>query len=202
MIPRQFDYTLKTVIVGDSGVGKTCILVRFIRDVFDDCSQPTLGVDFLSKIVETQKGHHIELQIWDTAGQELFRSVTRGYYRGCAIAFLVFDLTNHNSFVSLERWYQDIKDIAPPKVLPVLIGNKADLSDSINVSEEEAKQFAIDHNMLYFTSSAKTGFGVSNAIISCVEKIDQVFDPSQFVAHSENIIYETEEKKNSDKSCC
>ena len=202
MISRKFDYTIKTVIVGDSGVGKTCFLVRFIRDIFDDCSQPTLGVDFLSKIVETKQGRRVELQIWDTAGQELFRSVTRGYYRGCAIAFLVFDLTNHNSFKNIERWLSDVKDVAPPKVIPVLIGNKEDLSTENSVSREEAEKFAAEHQMKYFTASAKTGTGVSEAILSSVEKIDQSADPAVFSNQNENIIFEGEDDKAKDSSCC
>jgi len=202
MISRKFDYTIKTVIVGDSSVGKTCFFVRFIRDVFDDFSQPTLGVDFLSKIVETKEGRRVELQIWDTAGQELFRSVTRGYYRGCAIAFLVFDITNHSSFKSIERWLSDVKEVAPPNVIPVLIGNKEDLSSSIAVTAEEAQKFASEHQMKYFTASAKTGAGVSEAILSAVEAIDQSADPALFSNQNDNIIFENDEEKPKESSCC
>ena len=98
MQTRNFDFSVKTVVVGDSGVGKTCILLRFIRDKFEETAQPTLGVEFMTKIVETKK-HRIELQLWDTAGQELFRAVTKGYYRGSAGAFLVFDITSDRKSV-------------------------------------------------------------------------------------------------------
>ena len=201
MIGKKFDYTIKTVVVGDSGVGKTCLLVRFIRDFFNDSTQPTLGVDFLSKIVDTSRGRHVELQLWDTAGQELFRSVTRGYYRGSVIGFLIFDLTNKNSFENIEHWLKDIKEVAPPKIITVLIGNKKDLEDKICVSEEEAQNFAKAHGMLYFSTSAKTGENVSKAFISCVEDIDQNTDSSTFAtSKNENIVFEDIKEEKS--GCC
>lgn len=197
MMARKFDYTLKTVIVGDSGVGKTCLLVRFIRNLFDDCSQPTLGVDFLSKIVETKQGRRVELQLWDTAGQELFRSVTRGYYRGSSIAFLVFDLTSRTSFESLVSWYNDIKDVAPPNVIVVLIGNKLDITEKQTVSLEEANDFAQQHHMKFFATSAKTGENVSESILSSVEDIDQHSSAAAVAQQQkvDTIIFDDEPKK-------
>ena len=199
---RKFDYTIKTVIVGDSGVGKTCLLVRFIRDFFDDCSQPTLGVDFLSKIVETSQGRRVELQLWDTAGQELFRSVTRGYYRGSSIAFIIFDLTSRMSFQNIERWYDDIKEIAPPNVVTVLIGNKNDMTDNITITSEEATNFAESHHMKFFAVSAKTGENVSNAFLSSVELYDQHTDPSLHSgSKSDTIIFDDDPPPSSGCRC-
>ena len=156
MLGRKFDYSLKVIVVGDSGVGKTCLLVRYIRNLFDEESQPTLGVEFMTKIVTTEK-HKIQLQLWDTAGQELFRSVTRGYYRGSAGAFLVFDITNRDTFDNIGRWLQDIKDVARSDVVTLLIGNKSDKADQRQVSTEEAQDFAKKNSMQYFETSAKTG---------------------------------------------
>ena len=149
MLGHKFDYSLKIVVVGDSGVGKTCLLLRFVRDQWEGETQPTLGVEFLTKVVETEE-HHIQLQLWDTAGQELFRSVTRGYYRGAAGALIVFDLTSRDSFNSVERWYQDLKEVASADVITALIGNKSDLEDKRDVSKEEAQQYADEHGMKYF----------------------------------------------------
>lgn len=172
MIGRKFDFSLKVVVVGDSGVGKTCLLLRYVRDVFDPDTQPTLGVEFLTKIIETDK-RKIQLQLWDTAGQELFRSVTRGYYRGSAGAFLVFDLTNHDSFEHINRWLTDVKDVARDDVVTILIGNKADLSDKRDVTREEAEAFAQMNKMAYFETSAKTGEQIADAIAACVQVIEQ-----------------------------
>lgn len=201
MKSRKFDYTIKSIIVGDSGVGKTCLLARFIRDFFNESTQPTLGVDFLSKIVETKNHRHVEIQLWDTAGQELFRSVTRGYYRGSQIGLLIFDLTSQTSFESINHWLEDVKQVAPPNIVLVLIGNKNDLTNNITVSEKEAQDFAIQHNMKYFSVSAKTGLNVSEAFLSSIEAVDEKTDNSTISAsRSENIVFEDE--KNEKGGCC
>jgi small GTP-binding protein len=191
MIGRKFDFSLKLVIVGDSGVGKTCILLRYVRNVFDPDTQTTLGVEFMTKIVETEK-HRIQLQLWDTAGQELFRSVTRGYYRGAAGAFVVFDLTNHETFDHITRWLCDVREVARSDVVSLLIGNKLDLEERRDVTREEAEKVAQANKMLYFETSAKTGQQLAeaiNAIIAVIEKYvaDGAYDvtstpgPQQFL---------------------
>jgi small GTP-binding protein len=172
MIGRKFDFSLKVVVVGDSCVGKTCLLLRYVRDVYDSETQPTLGVEFMTKILETEK-HRIQLQLWDTAGQELFRSVTRGYYRGSAGAILVFDLTNHDSFDHIGRWLHDVKEVARSDVVTILLGNKVDLADKRDVTTEDAQKFARENNMSYFETSAKTGAQIAEAINACVEVIEK-----------------------------
>jgi small GTP-binding protein len=172
MIGRKLDFSLKIVVVGDSCVGKTCLLFRYVRDVYDPNTESTLGVEFMTKIVETEK-HRIQLQLWDTAGQELFRSVTRGYYRGSAGAFLVFDLTNHDTFDHVGRWLHDVKEVARMDVVTVLLGNKADLTNQRDVTREEAEAFAQANKMKYFETSAKTGGGIAEAINACVEVIEK-----------------------------
>jgi small GTP-binding protein len=179
MLGRKFDYSLKVVVVGDSGVGKTCFLIRFVRDMFDEESQPTLGVEFLTKIVVTER-HRIQLQLWDTAGQELFRSVTRGYYRGSAGALLVFDLTSRDSFENIGRWLQDIRDVARADVVALLIGNKADKADERVVTTEEATEFAKSHQIQYFETSAKTGANVAAAVEACVAVIEKNVDDGAY----------------------
>jgi small GTP-binding protein len=171
-IQRKFDYSLKLVIVGDSGVGKSCFLGRFVHNTYEPEAQPTLGVEFLTKIVTTAT-HLIQLQMWDTAGQELFRSVTRGYYRGSAAALLLFDLTNRDSFENIKKWLQDVHDVARSDVVTLLIGNKSDLVDRRLVTFDEAQSFASLSSMQYFETSAKTGVNVSEsveAIVAILEK--------------------------------
>ena len=194
MLGRKFDYSLKVIVVGDSGVGKTCLLVRYIRNLFDEESQPTLGVEFMTKIVTTEK-HKIQLQLWDTAGQELFRSVTRGYYRGSAGAFLVFDITNRDTFDNIGRWLQDIKDVARSDVVTLLIGNKSDKADQRQVSTEEAQEFAKKNSMQYFETSAKTGSNISESIDACVAIIEQNVDDGAYeiTPASDNIDFPQEQ---------
>lgn len=199
MIGRKFDYSLKVVAVGESGVGKTCLLIRFVRDQFDDNSQSTLGVEFMSKIIQTEK-NRIQLQLWDTAGQELFRSVTRGYYRGSAGALILFDLANRDSFENVEKWLQDIRDVAREDVVIVLIGNKADLAAKRQVSREEAEEFARKCNMSYYEVSAKTGENVQQAISSCVEQIEKNLITTDFQPNvTDSINFKDDEPA---KGCC
>jgi small GTP-binding protein len=179
MLGRKFDYSLKIVVVGDSGVGKTCFLIRFVRDVFDGDSQPTLGVEFLTKIIQTER-HRIQLQLWDTAGQELFRAVTRGYYRGSAGALVLFDVTSRDTFDNIGHWMEDIKDVARSDVVTLLVGNKADLADTRQISYEEADGFAKANGMIYFETSAKTGTNVAEVFDACVTSIEKNVDDGAY----------------------
>jgi small GTP-binding protein len=179
MLTRKFHYSLKVVVVGDSGVGKTCFLVRYVRDLFEEETNSTLGVEFLTKIVQTDK-HKIQLQLWDTAGQEIFRSVTRGYYRGAAGALIVFDLTSMDSFLHVGEWLQDIRDVARSDVVAVLIGNKLDLASDRKVSAEKAAEFAKANGLQYFETSAKDGSNVSAAVDACVSVIEKNVGESDF----------------------
>lgn len=201
MLGRKFDYSLKIVVVGDSGVGKTCLLIRFVRDIFDEECQPTLGVEFLTKIVQTEQ-HRIQLQLWDTAGQELFRSVTRGYYRGSAGALLVFDLTNRDSFDNITSWLTDIRNVARADVVTLLIGNKADLADKRQVSTEEAEAFAKEKGMQYFETSAKTGANIQTAVDACVAVIEKNVGAGAYevAPNSDNVDFR-EEGNQSTSSC-
>jgi small GTP-binding protein len=200
MLPRKFDFSLKVVVVGESGVGKSCFLLRFVRDTFED-THSTLGVEFLSKIVETET-HRIQLQLWDTAGQELFQSVTRGYYRGAAGALILFDIANAESFARVERWLSDIRSVARSDVVVVLIGNKSDLEAVRQVATADAAAFAQWHGMHYFEVSARTGANVAAAVNSCAATIEQNLkktDTAQVAAdRGEEISPEAEPQKR----CC
>ena len=202
MLGHKFDYSLKIVVVGDSGVGKTCFLFRFVRDQWEGETQPTLGVEFLTKVVQTES-HRIQLQLWDTAGQELFRSVTRGYYRGSAGAIIVFSLTSPDSFNNVSQWVQDIKDVARSDVVMILVGNKSDLNEERRVSRNEAEDFAKLNQMIYFETSAKNGDGVIEAVNGCVKLIEKKVDSGTYEFQNNNstqdINFHPEKKE---KGCC
>jgi small GTP-binding protein len=180
-IQRKFDFSLKLVVVGDSGVGKSCFLGRFVHDTYEPEAQPTLGVEFLTKVVSTAT-HSIQLQMWDTAGQELFRSVTRGYYRGSAAALLVFDLTSRDSFENIKKWLQDVHDVARNDVVTLLIGNKSDLVDGRQVTFDEAQSFANFNSMQYFETSAKTGANVSESVEAIVAVLEKKVEAGDYRA--------------------
>ena len=201
MLGHKFDFSVKIVVVGDSGIGKTSLLIQLVRGQWSDKTQPTLGVEFLNKVVQTEK-HKIQIQLWDTAGQELFRSVTRNYYRGAAGCFVLFDITNRDSFSNVQSWLDDVLDLANANAVTILIGNKSDLSDKRQVTTAEAEQFAKDRSMPYFETSAKTGENVNQAIDKCVELVEQLVEEGHlsYIPRSENTAQTTlrEEKE----PCC
>jgi small GTP-binding protein len=202
MLGSRFDYSLKIVVVGDSGVGKTCFLLRFVRDQWEGDTTPTLGVEFLAKIVTTEN-HHIQLQLWDTAGQELFRSVTRGYYRGSAGALILFDLTSPDSFASVKGWLKDLREVARTDVVVVLIGNKSDLVEERQITKDVAQAFADRNTMLYFETSARTGDNIPNAVTQCVLQIEKKVDDGLFdvTPHPEPTAFNPMSKTGSNCPC-
>lgn len=127
----------KIVFLGDLSVGKTSIINQFIYGTFDQSHQPTIGIDFLSKTMYLDD-RTIRLQLWDTAGQERFRSLIPQYIRDCSIAVLVFDITQQQSFLNVDRWVEDIRNERGSDVIIMLAGNKLDVADKRQVSTEEA----------------------------------------------------------------
>ena len=155
----NFNYLLKYVIVGDASVGKSNLLLRYTHGQFRDEYQLTIGVEFGSNNIVIDNSV-FRIQIWDTAGQENFRSITRSYYKNSACALIVYDITNRASFESLADWIEDCKNSSPKTVFMVLIGNKCDLEQNREINEEEGREFAEKNGMLFFETSAKTGQNV------------------------------------------
>jgi len=152
--PYNYDYILKYIIIGDQGVGKSCLLHQFTEKKFmADCPH-TIGVEYGTRIIEVA-GQRIKLQIWDTAGQERFRAVTRSYYRGSSGAIMVYDITRRQTFNHLEAWLTDATNHASPNTVIFLIGNKADLEDQRDVPTEEAREFAREHGLHFCEASGK-----------------------------------------------
>jgi small GTP-binding protein len=204
MLGKKFDHSVKSVIVGDSAVGKTSLLLRFTTDVFEEDVPCTLGVEFMSKIIDT-KTRTIELQLWDTAGQELFRSVTRGYYRGSIAAFLVFDITRRESFTNIPRWIGDVQSAARPDAILVLIGNKLDLATARDVTREEATELAKKNNMMYFETSALSGESIEIAFQECLQAIERLIDAGVYdgtVGPGSFVFSEDELPRDDGKKCC
>jgi Ras-related protein Rab-2A len=160
----SYNYLFKYIIIGDTGVGKSCLLLQFTDSRFRNDHDLTIGVEFGAKIV-TIENKSIHLQIWDTAGQESFRSITRGYYRGAAAALLTFDITRRETFLSLEKWLEETKNNGNPNMVIVLVANKVDLDSQRVVSREEAEKFARENKLLYIEASAKTGFNVNETFL-------------------------------------
>ena len=168
----EYSYSVKFIIVGDSSVGKSNILLRFSRNVFDPGHQATLGIEFANKHILYNNIDYL-VQVWDTAGQENFRSVTRAYYKASAVAMVVYDITNEESFKNIQSWIRDCKDLAPKTVQLILIGNKSDLEENRVITRERGEELAMENKMMFFETSALNGNGVEEAFQKSIESVDQ-----------------------------
>ncbi|KJE92104.1 Ras-like protein Rab-14 [Capsaspora owczarzaki ATCC 30864] len=172
MASYNYSYIFKYIIIGDMGVGKSCLLHQFTEKKFlPDCPH-TIGVEFGTRIIEVN-GQKIKLQIWDTAGQERFRAVTRSYYRGAAGALMVYDVTRRSTYNHLSSWLTDARNLTNPNTTIFLIGNKSDLESQRDVTYEEAKKFADDNGLTFLEASAKTGANVEESFIETAKTIFQ-----------------------------
>ena len=142
---EAYDYLFKVVMIGDSGVGKSNLLMRYTKGDFNIESKTTIGVEFATKKVQTLDGKKVKAQIWDTAGQERYRAITSAYYRGAVGALLVYDTTNAQSFKNMAEWLRQLKQFADSNIVILLVGNKTDLKDRREVRKEDAAQYADQH---------------------------------------------------------
>jgi Ras-related protein Rab-18 len=166
----EADVVLKILLIGDSGVGKSSLLCRFIDDTFDTEANATIGVDFKTKVLRSN-GKTIKLSLWDTAGQERFRTLTSAYYRGAHGVVCVYDVARHETFLHMDTWLQELKLYSTSaEVVKMLVGNKIDLAER-EVQRADGEQAARSHAMLFIESSAKTSEGVADAFGELVQKI-------------------------------
>ncbi|GAA5988974.1 hypothetical protein JCM5350_001734 [Sporobolomyces pararoseus] len=179
-LPELYDYLLKFILIGDSGVGKSCLMYHFLNDGYRDPSPHTIGVEFASTLMRLPSSSPsgsvagariansktLKVQVWDTAGQERFRSVTRNYYRGAAGAVIVYDITSRRSFENLSSWLSDARALASPDLEVVIVGNKSDRPDEDRqVPFLEASRWAQDHGALFVEASSKTGENVEQPFL-------------------------------------
>jgi len=170
MAKKTYDLLFKLLLIGDSGVGKTCVLFRFSDDTFNTTFISTIGIDFKIKTVELQ-GKKIKLQIWDTAGQERFHTITTSYYRGANGILLVYDITQPKTFDNISKWLRNINEHASEDVERMLIGNKCDMEDKRLISEERGKKVAEENGIKFFETSAKENINIEIAFNTLAEDI-------------------------------
>ena len=214
----NFDLSFKLIIVGDSGVGKSCLSIKASRNYFEDFYSPTVGFEFLTFNVKIED-KTVKLQIWDTCGQEVYRSLISSFYRSASLAIVVYSVDDENSFNNIEKWLNDIKTQSNPDVKIFLIGNKADLEDKRKITKDQGQEFAKEHNISFFTeSSAKTGLNVQNIFIEAAKILfvqheeikNRVSRPGSWSAtisiqeDPNKLILETEdeESRKPKKKCC
>jgi small GTP-binding protein len=155
MIPHH-----KLVLLGDTSVGKTCIVHRLVRDIFYEVQESTIGSAFTTKIIQTDKSI-VKFEIWDTAGQERYRTLAPMYYRGARVAIVVYDITDKQTFENAKKWVNEIQLRGLPDVIIALVGNKTDLESSRQISVTEVVDFINELNILWYETSAKTGIGIN-----------------------------------------
>ncbi|KAI0628800.1 GTP-binding protein ypt1 [Trametes polyzona] len=161
-MPDGYDYLFKLLLIGDSGVGKSCLLLRFAEDSFTDSYLSTIGVDFKIRTIELE-GKTVKLQIWDTAGQERFRTIAAAYYRGAHGIIMVYDVTEAETFSNVKGWIQEIEKYASEGVKKLIIGNKSDLVERKVVEYSAAKEFADSLSIPFIETSAKNSTNVEEA---------------------------------------
>jgi Ras-related protein Rab-1A len=164
------DYLYKLLLLGDSAVGKSSLLLRFADDTFKENQISTIGVDWRIKTVELD-GKRIKLQLWDSAGQERFRTIASAYYRGAHGIAIVFDLTDEKTFENVESWLDEVGQNAAPGVRKILIGNKVDLTSERVIDSARARAFADSAGMVYIETSAKHATNVSEAFLAMTREI-------------------------------
>ncbi|CAL9063641.1 ras-related protein Rab11B-like [Musa acuminata AAA Group] len=169
----DYDYLFKVVLIGDSGVGKSNLLSRFTRNEFSLESKSTIGVEFATRTIRVDE-KVVKAQIWDTAGQERYRAITSAYYRGAVGALVVYDITRHVTFESVERWLKELREHTDSSTIIMLVGNKADLRHLRAVSTEDAKDFAERENSFFMETSALESMNVENAFSEVLTQIHHV----------------------------
>lgn len=157
----SFDFMFKLLVVGESGVGKTCMLLRFADNSFEENFLSTIGVDFKVKqiVVDEKK---VKLQIWDSAGQERFKNITASYYRNCSAIIIVYDITSKDSFNKVSDWVEEVRRYVPSAPL-LLVGNKCDLEDKRQVSQQDGDELAKRLGLIFLETSAKTSYNIEEA---------------------------------------
>ncbi|XP_069650393.1 ras-related protein Rab-13 isoform X1 [Haliaeetus albicilla] len=180
---KAYDHLFKLLLIGDSGVGKTCLIIRFAEDNFTSTYISTIGIDFKIRTVDID-GKKIKLQVWDTAGQERFKTITTAYYRGAVVwwggasspqkgIILVYDITDEKSFENIQNWMKSIKENASAGVERLLIGNKCDMEAKRKVQRDEAEKLAKEHGIRFFETSAKSSVNVEEAFSTLARDILQ-----------------------------
>ena len=194
------DTVYKVLLLGDSSVGKTCFLLRYCDKTFQEAHLSTIGLDYRLKSMTLNNEKNIKLQIWDTAGQDRFRALTKNYYKGANGIILIYDISTTQTFENVKVWINQIKEEANANVIIYLVGNKIDLpKDKRTVSEEEGQKLADEYKFLFKEASAKEGTNVNEIFQELVEKIDAEAKPEVPNTEKKNQLYQAKDKK---RNCC
>ena len=188
--------TYKVLLLGDSSVGKTCFLKRYVDNTFQDAYLSTIGFDFKFKNIELSNGKTVRVQIWDTAGQERFRTIAKSYYRGAHGILLIYDVTARGTFENIRKWLTQIKQEAPKRTSIIIVANKIDCEER-EVTKEEGEELGKTNGLTVFEASAKDSINVKESFQDLVEKISETF--ANISLNSSKL---KNEKNVNKKGCC
>ena len=196
---------LKLLILGDSSVGKTCILLKYVDNKFEESNIATVGVDYMDKMIE-YKNFNIKLQIWDTSGEEKYRSITKNFYRNADGLFVVFDLTRKVTYERIKDWINEAEEYNKG-IKKILIGNKLDLENKREVKKDSAENFAKKNNLKYIETSAKDGTNIKESFDEIIELIlggkNEQDIVNEYTQHDSSLSVNTDgDNKNKKKQCC
>ena len=205
-LQNKIQLSYKILFLGETQVGKTSLIVRYSDNDFQEGGLPTLGVDLKYKYIEIDK-KNIRLDLWDTAGEERFRSITKSYYSGADGIIFVFDLGNPKSFKTLKTWIEDTKNKVKPNIEFVLAANKSDLKDKRVVQKEEIEKFSSQYDIPFFETSAKTGDGIDEMFNTFINNLLSKKDVGMFIPDDDSskksnmMRLKPPESKNNTKKC-
>ena len=190
------EYVYKVLLLGDTTVGKTCFLMKYTDKTFQDIHMATIGLDYRLKSMKLKSGKNIKLQIWDTAGQDRFRAITKNYYKGSHGIILIYDVTNVQTFENVKQWVSQIREEASANVIIYIAGNKIDMEEERKVNKEEGEKLAEELGFPFVETSAKSGININKTFEDLVERIDKIYGNSPQKVTRNNLY------KAKDKKCC
>ena len=191
------DLVIKILLLGDSEVGKSCFLMRYSENVFIENYITTIGLDYKLKTVKLDTGKTIKVQLWDTAGQDKYRTIAKNYYKGSHGILLLYDITKQSSFDNIREWVRDIKEEVSEKAIIFLIGNKIDIEDQRKISKEKGEELAEEFKIPFFEASAKSGENVDEVFKALYNKICEIYGDLEKERGSKLI-----KKSKMKKKCC
>ena len=194
------DCVYKVLLLGDTTVGKTCFLMKYTDKTFQDVHISTIGLDYRLKSMTLKSGKNIKLQIWDTAGQDRFRAITKNYYKGANGIILIYDVTNPKTYDNVKNWVTQIREEASPNVVVYLCGNKIDMKEDRKVKEEDGNKLAEEFGFPFNETSARDGININETFEDLVERIDSVYSKLDININKtkKNKLYKGKAKS----SCC
>ena len=198
LICQDYDYLFKVLLLGDTDVGKSSLILRYTEETFNSKLVNSIDVNFKMKKKEIDV-KIIKVLIWDTAGHERFRSITYSYYRGANVIIIVFDITDKKSFLSITEWLKQIEKHAKENVFKFLVGNKSDLSEERKVTYEEAKEYADEHDLPYIETSAKEGININELFESSIKSF---LSNSKYIWEDKNIKLNSQSTNSEKNNCC